>query len=127
MAVGAAPSVDGGRSSGVFRVAIGAGGLTALPLGPRSAGAQFLEDVREGRDVDWSNSHVAPDQADRVLAALGLLHMRVKCAIFDPDNEYDTKVSGASNRRRGEELGLTCAFVLYLIPDALVGYGRDGG
>ena len=67
----------------------------AMPLEPRSAGAQFLEDVRQGRDVDWVNGHITPDQADCVLAALGLLHMRVKCVIFDIEGDYDTEVSGA--------------------------------
>ena len=43
----------------------------ALPVEPWSAGARFLKDVREGHDVDWANSHVTPDQANRVLAALG--------------------------------------------------------
>ena len=67
----------------------------ALPVEPRSAGARFLKDVREGHDVDWANSRVTPDQADRVLAALGLLHMRVKCVIFCIEGDYDTEVSGA--------------------------------
>ena len=67
----------------------------ALPLEPRSAGARFIEDVREGHDVDWANSRVTPDQADCILAALGLLHMRVKCVIFDIGGDYDAEVSGA--------------------------------
>ena len=73
--------------------------FTALPLGTQSVGAQFLEDVREGHDVDWANSRVTPDQADRILAALGLLHMRVKCVIFDIEGDYDTEVSGACDWR----------------------------
>ena len=101
--------------------------FTALPLGPRSAGAQFLEEVREGHDVDWANSRIPPDQADRVLAALGLLHMRVKCVVFDPNGEYDNEVSGACGRQRGHESRLTYVFLLYCLPDALVGGGRDGG
>ena len=71
----------------------------ALPVEPRSAGARFLKDVREGHDVDWANSRVTPDQADRVLAALGLLHMRVKCVIFVIEGDYDTEVSGACDWR----------------------------
>ena len=71
----------------------------ALPVEPRSAGARFLKDVREGHDVDWANSRVTPDQADCVLAALGLLHMRVKCVIFDIEGDYDTEVSGACDWR----------------------------
>ncbi len=38
----------------------------ALPVEPRSAGAWFLKDVREGHDVDWANSRITPDQADIV-------------------------------------------------------------
>ena len=71
----------------------------ALPVEPRSAGAQFLKDVREGHNVLWANSRVTPDQADRVLAALGLLHMRVKCVIFCIEGDYDTEVSGACDWR----------------------------
>ena len=71
----------------------------ALPVEPRSAGARFLKDVREGHDVDWANSRVTPDQADCVLAALGLLHMRVKCVIFGIEGDYDTEVSGACDWR----------------------------
>ena len=71
----------------------------ALPLKLRSAGAHFLKDVREGHDVDWANRRVKPNQADRVLAALGLLHMRVKCVIFKVGGDYDTKVSGVSDQQ----------------------------
>jgi hypothetical protein len=53
--------------------------FTLLPLGARSAGAIFVESVSGGHDVDWADRRIAPDQADRVLAALGLLHMRVRC------------------------------------------------
>ena len=79
------------------------GDFTALLLGPRSAGARFLEEVREGHDIDWANSRIPPDQADRVLAALGLLHMRVKCVVFDPNGEYENEVIGACCRQRGDE------------------------
>ena len=50
-------------------------------LGPRTAGAVFLERVLRGEAVDWSSRDVPPGEADRVLAALGLLHVRVKCVI----------------------------------------------
>ncbi len=71
----------------------------ALQVEPRSAGAWFLKDVREGHDVDWANSRVTPDQADRILAALGLLHKRVKCVIFHIEGDYDTEVSSACDWR----------------------------
>ena len=70
--------------------------FVALPLEPRLVGAQFL---REGCDVDWANCRIMPDQADRILAALGLLYMMVKCMIFNDGGDYDTKVSGASDWR----------------------------
>ena len=71
----------------------------ALPVEPGSAGARFLKDVREEHDVDWANSRFTPDQTNCILAALGLLHMRVKCVIFVIEGVYDTEVSGACDWR----------------------------
>ncbi len=58
-----------------------------------------IRSVREGHDVDWADSSVTPDQADHVLAALGLLHMRVKCVIFDIEGDNDIEVSCACDWR----------------------------
>ena len=85
--------------------------FTALPLEPRSAGARFLDDVRAGYE-DWDNSLVTPDEADRVLAALGLLHMMVKCAIFDVGGKYEIEVRSACNSRCGERrLTVLCCVI----------------
>ncbi len=63
-------------------------------LGPRSAGAVFLDRVLRGEAVDWSMRGVPPGEADCVLAALGLLHVRVKCVIPEElGGWYETKVS----------------------------------
>ncbi len=51
------------------------------PLEPRSAGAYFLNRVLRGEAVDWLTRDVPPGEVDRVLAALGLYHVRVCCVI----------------------------------------------
>jgi hypothetical protein len=50
-------------------------------LGARTAGAVFLDRILRGEAVDWAMRGVPLGEADRVLAALGLLHVRVKCVI----------------------------------------------
>ncbi len=63
-------------------------------LGPGTAGAVFLECVLRGEAVDWSTRGVPPGEADRVLASLGLLHVRVKCIIpKELGGWYETEVS----------------------------------
>ena len=63
-------------------------------MGAGTAGAVFLERVLRGEAVDWSTRGLPPDEADRVLAALGLLHVRVKCVIPEElGGWYETKVS----------------------------------
>ena len=42
------------------------------PLGPRMAGAYFLNRVLRGEAVDWATRDVPPCEVDRVLAVLGL-------------------------------------------------------
>jgi hypothetical protein len=65
---------------------------TPTPLAPRMGGARFYDDVVCGRVVNWTGATVEPEEADAVLAALGLLHNRVKCVIPE---EY-----GGITRRR---------------------------
>jgi len=67
--------------------------FTALPLEARTDGAYFVELVWGGHDADWGDRRIAPDQADRVLAALGLLHLRVKCVVNGSESDYDHVVS----------------------------------
>ncbi len=63
-------------------------------LGPRTAGALFLERVLRGEAVDWATRDVPPGEVDCVLAALGLLHVRVKCVIPEGYGGcYETEVS----------------------------------
>jgi hypothetical protein len=54
---------------------------TLTSLAPRMGGARFYDDVVCGRAVNWTGATVEPEEADAVLAALGLLHNRVKCVI----------------------------------------------
>lgn len=56
-------------------------------------GARFLKDVREGRMVDWADRRILLDQANHVLAALGLLHMQVKVMVDHNNDEYGTEIS----------------------------------
>ena len=51
------------------------------PLEPRSAGANFLNCVLRGEAVDWTSHDVPPGEVDRVLAALGLYQVWVRCVI----------------------------------------------
>jgi hypothetical protein len=51
------------------------------PLEPWTAGAYFLNLVLRGDAVDWMTRDVLPGEVDRVLAALGLYHVRVCCVI----------------------------------------------
>jgi len=54
---------------------------TPMPLAPRMGGVRFYDDVVCGRAVDWTGTTVECEEADAVLAVLGLLHNRVKCVI----------------------------------------------
>ena len=74
-------------------------------LGPRTAGAWFLERVLRGEAVDWATRDVPPGEADCVLAALGLLHVRVKCVIpeayggwYEPQVSFQAEVISLSRR-----------------------------
>ena len=49
---------------------------SAVPVGPGSYRKWFLEDMVSGADHGWASRWVSPEQADCVLAALGLSHMR---------------------------------------------------
>ena len=47
-----------------------------------------------GRAVDWTGATVEREEADAVLAALGLLHNRVKCVIPEEyGGDYQPEVS----------------------------------
>ena len=68
--------------------------FVAVPVGPRTMGGQFLEEVLQGWAVDWANCHVSTGEVDCMLMALGLLHMRVKCVIAEElGGDYEPAVS----------------------------------
>jgi hypothetical protein len=52
-----------------------------IPFRSGSVGARLLEDILEGYHDKWGTVRVPGVEADCVLAALGLLHLRVKCVI----------------------------------------------
>jgi hypothetical protein len=68
--------------------------FTPNPLGPRTAGAGFLNRVLRGDAVDWTTRNVLLGEADRMLALLGLYHVRVRCVIPEElGGHYECKVS----------------------------------
>ena len=68
--------------------------FTPEPLGPRRAGVYFLNHVLRGDAVDWTTCDVPPGEVDRVLAVLGLYHVRVRCLIPEVlGGQYERAVS----------------------------------
>ena len=68
--------------------------FTPESLGPRTAGAYFFSRVLRGEAVDWATCDVPPCEVDRVLAALGLYHVRVRCVIPEElGGDYEPAVS----------------------------------
>jgi hypothetical protein len=68
--------------------------FTPESLGPRTAGAYFLSRVLWGEAVDWVTCDVPPCEVDRVLAALGLYHVWVRCVIPEElGGQYERAVS----------------------------------
>ena len=65
-----------------------------VPLGPRSFGARHLEELLAGYCDKWGSARMPAEEADCVLAALGLRHMRVKCVIPEElGGNYEPAVS----------------------------------
>ncbi len=88
-------------------------------------GGRFLEGVLQGSDVNWANRCFPADEADCVLVALGLLHMRVKCLIpKELGGDYKPKVSAVDVVLlvKGDLLMAMCCPL-----GALVGHGQDVG
>ena len=64
------------------------------PLGPRMAGAFFLDRVLRGDAVDWTTRDIPPGDVDRILAALRLYHVKVQCVILEElGGQYEREVS----------------------------------
>jgi hypothetical protein len=57
--------------------------FSPMPLRLRSFGARHLKELLLGYCDEWGPVRMPADEADCVLAALGLLHMRVKCVILE--------------------------------------------
>ena len=65
-----------------------------VPFRSGSVGARLLEELLAGYCDEWGTARVPAVEADCVLAALGLLHMRVKCVIPEElGGDYEPAVS----------------------------------
>ena len=65
-----------------------------VPVRPGSAGARLQEELLSGYFDQWGATRVPAVEVDCVLAALGLLHMRVKCVIPEElGGDYEPAVS----------------------------------
>jgi hypothetical protein len=80
------------------------------PLKPRSAGAYFLNRVLRGEAVDWTSRDVPPGEVDRVLAALGLYHVRVRCVIPEELGGYYESVVSVCCYAEGGRYGANVAW-----------------
>jgi hypothetical protein len=70
--------------------------FTLEPLERRTEGAYFLNHVLWAYAVDWTTRDVPPGEVDRVLAALGLYHVRLRCVIPEElGGQYEREVSTA--------------------------------
>ena len=80
--------------------------FSPVPVGSGSAGSRLVGELLSGYVDEWGTTRVPAVEADCVLAALGLLHMRVKCVITEElGGDYETAVSAC--------VPGTCAAVLY--------------
>jgi len=65
-----------------------------VPFRPGSIGACLLEELLAGYCDEWGSARMPAVEADCVLVALGLLHMRVKCVIAEElGGDYEPAVS----------------------------------
>ena len=68
--------------------------FSPVPCEPLSLGARHLEQFLVGTFDEWEFSRMPAEEADCVLAALGLLHMRLKCMILEElGGDYQPAVS----------------------------------
>ena len=68
--------------------------FSPVPVGSGSAGSRLVEELLSGYVDEWGTTRVLAVEVDCVLAALGLLHMRVKCVIpEDLGGDYEQAVS----------------------------------
>jgi hypothetical protein len=68
--------------------------FSPVPVGSGSAGSCLLEELLSRYVDGWGTTRVPAVEVDCVLAALGLLHMRVKCVIPEElGGDYEPAVS----------------------------------
>jgi hypothetical protein len=73
---------------------------------PGSAGARLQEELLSGYPDGWGTTRATAVEVDCVLAALGLLHMKVKCVIPEElGGDYKPEVSA---RLSGRRVGVSC-------------------
>lgn len=86
-------------------------------------GAAFRERVVSGGAVNWAREDLPQGEADRVLAALGLYHVRVRCVIPEElGGEYGREVSALADVKESRHL---LTFFILRGTDVVVGNGRD--
>ena len=68
--------------------------FSPAPVGSGSAGSRLVEELLSGYVDEWGTTRVPAVEVDCVLAAMGLLHMRVKCVILEElGGDYEPAVS----------------------------------
>jgi len=68
--------------------------FSPVPSRPGSFGVRLLEELLAGYCDEWGSAQMLAVEADCVLVALGLLHMRVKCKIPEElGGDYEPTVS----------------------------------
>ncbi len=68
--------------------------FSPVPVGSGSAGSRLVGELLSGYVDEWGTTRVPAGEVDCVLAALGLLHMKVKCEIpEDFGGDYEQAVS----------------------------------
>ena len=81
----------------------------------------FLVGVLQGWEVEWSFSCMLAGEADCLLVALGLLHMRVKCVIPEElGGHYKPEVSP---RGIGVCIVGAALIIVTFLPGAVGGHG----
>ena len=97
----------------------------AVPVGLRTVGGRFLAGILVGWMTEWFFTHMLAAEADCVLAALVLLHMRVKCVIPEElGGDYESQVSECG---RGVCIVGAAQTAVTVLPDDVLGHGRDVG
>ena len=81
MAIGVSSTGDGKELACIRGETFGGELFFSCACGAEDGWQAFPRGVMEGWSLEWFYSHMSTGEADCVLAALGLLYMRVKCVI----------------------------------------------